>query len=396
MKKKYNFDEVIDRRNTDSLKYDFTAERGKPADIMPLWVADMDFRTADEVVAALHDRVGQGIFGYTDTKEKYFEAVRTWMEKKHGWSVKKEWLVKCPGIVFGLAMGVKAFTQAGEGVMIQQPVYQGFGKVIRANGRVVVDNPLILGEDGKYHMDLEDFEKKVVHHKIKLLLLCNPHNPGGMVWTFEELERLGEICIRRDVLVISDEIHQDFVFKGKHQVFAAINEELQERTITCTAPSKTFNLGGLQVANIFISNDDLREKFCQQVNAAGYEQLNTLGIKACEAAYRYGEEWLDQLLEYLQGNISFVKNYLEKKINCIKLMETDATYLLWLDFRGLGLTEAELMDLLEDKAGIWLNSGIKFGKSGEGFARINIACPRSVLAEALSRLEQAVEGINKM
>lgn len=392
-KKKYDFDKVINRRNTDSLKYDFAHERGKSEGILPLWVADMDFQTSDEVVAALHKRVSQGIFGYTDTKEKYFEAVSAWMEKKHSWAIEKEWLIKCPGVVFALAMAVKAFTEPEDGILIQQPVYQAFGKAIRENNRVVVDNPLILGKDGKYHMDLEDFEKKAVRHQVKLFILCNPHNPGGVVWSRKDLEKLGDICIKRDIIIISDEIHQDFVYRGSHQVFAAINEGLKERTITCTAPSKTFNLAGLQVSNIFIPNSRLREKFCRQMRAAGYDNPNTLGLIACEAAYRYGEDWLDQVLEYLKDNISFVREYLEKRINRIKLIEPDATYLLWLDFRELGLSEEERVDLLENRAGIWLSSGLKFGEPGEGFERINIACSRSFLAEALGKLEQAVAGM---
>ncbi|NNJ29838.1 MalY/PatB family protein [Lacrimispora defluvii] len=390
LKRTYDFDQVINRKNTDSLKYDFVLERGKKEDILPMWIADMDFKIPDEIVDALHNRVDQGIFGYTETKDRYFEAVRYWMEKRHGWIVEKEWLVKCPGVVFALAMGVRAFTEAGDGVLIQQPVYQVFDKVIRENDRVVIDNTLILGEDGKYHMDLEDFERKAVQHQVKLFLLCNPHNPGGIVWSQGELEKLGEICIRRDIIIISDEIHQDFVFKGKHQVFANINEALKERTITCTAPSKTFNLAGLQVANIFIPNSSLRETFCKQMRAVGYDHLNTLGLVACEAGYRYGEAWLEQLLDYLEGNISYVREYLEKKISRIKLIEPDATYLLWLDFRELGLSEEERLDLLDNKVGIWLNSGLKFGKSGEGFERMNIACQRSVLKEALRRLERAV------
>lgn len=393
VKKTYDFDVVINRKDTDSLKYDFALERGKSEDILPLWIADMDFKIPDEIVDALHNRVAHGIFGYTETRDRYFEAVSYWMEKRHGWIVEKDWLVKSPGVVFALAMGVRAFTEPGDGVLIQQPVYQVFDKVIRENDRVVIDNTLVLGEDGKYHMDLEDFERKAVQHHVKLFLLCNPHNPGGVAWSKDELEKLGDICIRRDIIIVSDEIHQDFVYKGRHQVFANIKKELEERTITCTAPSKTFNLAGLQVSNIFIPNSSLRDKFCKQMRAVGYDYLNTLGLTACEAAYRYGEDWLDQLLEYLKGNILYVREYLEKKISKIKLMEPDATYLLWLDFRELGLSEEERLDLLDNKAGIWLNSGLKFGKTGEGFERINIACPRSVLGEALRRLEQAVNSL---
>lgn len=390
MKKNYDFNEVISRKNTDSLKYDFAAERGKPEDILPLWVADMDFRTPDEVTSALQSRAAHGIFGYTETKDSYFEAVRAWMEKRHGWAVEKDWLVKSPGVVFALAMGVRAFTKPGDGILIQKPVYQLYEKIIRENDRVVIDNTLVFGEDGKYHMDLEDFERKVQTHQVKLFLLCNPHNPGGIVWRREELERLGEICIRGGITIISDEIHQDFVYKGRHQVFADMNERLKDRTITCTSPGKTFNLSGLQVSNIFIPNPELRDKFSRQMRAVGWDHLNTMGLAACEAAYRWGEEWLDQLLDYLKGNLSYVREYLRSKISRVKLIEPDGTYLLWLDFRELGLTEEERLDLLENQAGIWLSSGGKFGVTGKGFERINIACPRSLLAEAMERLERAV------
>ncbi len=392
-RERIDFDERIDRKNTSCIKYDFTVQRGKPEGILPLWVADMDFKAPQPVLDALKARVEHGIFGYSEGKEEYFEAVQDWMKRRHGWSVERNWLVKTPGVVFALAMAVKAYTKPGDGVMIQQPVYYPFSEVIEDNGRKIVDNTLYLGEDGIYHMDLEDFEKKAVENQVKLYFLCSPHNPVGRVWTREELTQLGEICERLDIIVVSDEIHQDFIFKGEHQVFAAINENLKNRTITCTAPSKTFNVAGLQISNIFISNPELKHKFKKEIAAAGYSQLNALGLTACEAAYRYGEDWHDQLMEYLKENIRLVRTFLEDNLPEIKLIEPDGTYLIWLDFRALGLSEQEREELIVKKAGLWLDSGAMFGSIGEGFERINIACPRSIIMEALSKLKIAVKNL---
>jgi cystathionine beta-lyase len=392
-KERIDFDERIDRKNTSCIKYDFAAQRGKPEGILPLWVADMDFKAPQPVLNALKARVEHGIFGYSEGKEEYFEAVKSWMERRHGWTVERKWLVKTPGVVFALAMAVKAYTKPGDGVMIQQPVYYPFSEVIEDNGRKIVDNTLYLGEDGIYHMDLEDFEKKAAENQVKLFFLCSPHNPVGRVWTREELTQLGQICERLDIIVVSDEIHQDFVFKGEHQVFAAISEELKNRTITCTAPSKTFNVAGLQISNIFISNPELKRIFKKEIAAAGYSQLNALGLTACEAAYRYGEEWHDQLMEYLKENIQFVRIYLEENLPEIKLIEPEGTYLIWLDFRGLGLSEQEREELIVKKAGLWLDSGAMFGPIGEGFERINIACPRPLIMEALDKLRAAIKNL---
>lgn len=392
-KGKIDFDEQIERKNTNCLKYDFAVHRGKPADILPLWVADMDFKVAQPILDAIIQRTQHGIFGYSEVQEDYFDAVKSWMEKRHGWTVERRWLVKTPGVVFALAMAVKAFTEPGDGVMIQQPVYYPFSEVIEDNDRKIVDNTLVLGADGVYRMDLEDFEKKAVENQVKLFFLCNPHNPVGRVFHRDELEKLGEICIRHNIIVVSDEIHQDFVYKGKHQVFANLSEAFNNRTITCTAPSKTFNVAGLQVSNIFISNTELRRKFKKQVAAAGYSQLNTLGLTACEAAYRYGEEWHDELMEYLKDNLAYVREYLNDNLPHIKLLEPEGTYLVWLDFRELGLTEEEREALIVKKAGLWLDSGAIFGAAGDGFERINIACPKATLTLALDKLKDAVNSL---
>ena len=387
---KINFNIVVNRKNTNCLKYDFAVRRGRPENVLPLWVADMDFKVAPEITQAIEKRVAHGIFGYSEVKEEYFEAVAAWMEQKHGWHVKEDWLVKTPGVVFALAMAVQAFTEPGDAVIIQQPVYYPFSEVIADNGRRIVDNTLELKEDGKYHINFEDFEQKVKENHVKLFLLCSPHNPVGRVWTKEELKKIAAICRKYDVIVVSDEIHEDFVFNGKHQVFADLSEDAKNRTITCTAPSKTFNLAGLQVSNIWIANPKLREKFKKQIAAAGFSQLNTLGLTACEAAYRYGGEWHAELLGYLKSNLNFLREFLQTRLPEVKLIEPEGTYLVWLDFGSLGLTEEQREELLTKKAGIWLDSGAIFGAAGEGFERINIACPRSILKDALERIERAV------
>lgn len=387
---KINFNIVVNRKNTNCLKYDFAVRRGRPENVLPLWVADMDFKVAPEITQAIEKRVAHGIFGYSEVKEEYFEAVAAWMEQKHGWHVEEDWLVKTPGVVFALAMAVQAFTEPGDAVIIQQPVYYPFSEVIADNGRRIVDNTLELKEGGKYHINFEDFEQKVKENHVKLFLLCSPHNPVGRVWTKEELKKIAAICRKYDVIVVSDEIHEDFVFNGKHQVFADLSEDAKNRTITCTAPSKTFNLAGLQVSNIWIANPKLREKFKKQIAAAGYSQLNTLGLTACEAAYRYGGEWHAELLGYLKSNLNFLREFLQTRLPEVKLIEPEGTYLVWLDFGSLGLTEEQREELLTKKAGIWLDSGAIFGAAGEGFERINIACPRSILKDALERIERAV------
>ena len=389
--KNLDFDTVIDRKNTNCLKYDFAMKRGKPENILPLWVADMDFRISSYIQEALAHQVEHGIFGYSDTKESYFNAVSSWMERHHHWKVEAKWLVKTPGIVFALAMAVKAFTEKGDGVLICQPVYYPFSEVIKDNERRIVDSTLVQGEDGKYSIDFQDFEEKIVRENVKLFLLCNPHNPVGRVWTREELTTLGDICRKHDVIVVSDEIHGDLIFKGEHQVFANIKEEFQDFSVVCTAPSKTFNIAGLQVSNIFIPNDELRRQFKKQIDAAGYSQLNAAGLAACEAAYRDGEEWYNAMISYVKGNIAYTKSYIEQNIPQIKMTEPEGTYLVWMDFRELGLQESALEDLIVNKAGLWLDSGAMFGPTGEGFQRINVACARATLTEALKKLEKAVK-----
>jgi cystathionine beta-lyase len=387
----YNFDEIIDRKNSNSLKYDFAAERGRPSDVLPLWVADMDFRTPREVIERLEKDLQLGIFGYSETKGEYFEALYHWYKDYFNWEIQRKWLVKTPGVVFAIAAAIRAFSEEGDGVLIQQPVYYPFAEAITDNKRKLVNSPLVL-VNGHYEMNFTDFEKKIVENNVKLFVLCSPHNPVGRVWTIDELRTVGEICLKHHVLVVSDEIHSDFTYNGYiHNVFANIDERFADITITCTAPSKTFNLAGLQVSNIFISNREIKHKFIKAINQAGYSQVGMLGISACQAAYEHGREWLDQLKQYLVNNLSFVREYLKKNLPQIQLIEPEGTYLVWLDFRALGLTEGQREDLIVNKARLWIDSGAIFGIDGEGFERINIACPRATLEKAMNSLKEAIE-----
>ena len=381
-----DFDTVIDRKGTRSLKYDFAVRRGKPENVLPLWVADMDFQTSSYITEALEDMVKHGVFGYSESEEHYFEAVQNWMERHYNWHVKESWMTKTPGIVFALAMAVKAYTQENDAVLIQPPVYYPFKEVVEDNHRRLANNTLVLGGDGTYTIDYEDFEKKIIEENVKLFILCNPHNPVGRVWTREELERLGEICLKHGVFVVSDEIHADFVFERKHTVFSEVKEAYRDISMICTSPSKTFNIAGLQISNIFISNPEKATAFRRQVAAAGYSQVGLPGLVACEAAYRHGDEWLEGVLAYIKANEEFTRAYLQEHLPRVKMTKLEGTYLVWLDFRNYGLTDKELDEKILNQAGLWLDSGAVFGKCGEGFQRINIACPRKTLQQALDRL----------
>lgn len=390
---KYDFDKVIDRKGTNSLKYDFAYERGMREDVLPLWVADMDFQTAPCIKKRIEKTVQYGIFGYSEGKEEYFNAVYNWYKNNFDWEVKRNWLIKTPGVVFGLAAAIRAFTKEGDGVLIQKPVYYPFSEVIEDNNRVLVNNSL-KNIHGHYEIDFEDFENKITENNVKLFLFCSPHNPVGRVWKEWELRKIGDICIKHNVLIISDEIHSDFVYPGnKHIVFASLADKYADITITCTAPSKTFNLAGLQISNIFISNAELRKKYKKAVAAVGYSQVNIIGLVACEAAYNEGSEWLKQLKEYLQNNLAFVRDYLKTNIPQVELIEPEGTYLIWLNFRKLNLSKYQLEDLIINGARLWLDSGSIFGDDGEGYQRINIACPRVILEQALSQLKEAVNSL---
>lgn len=389
-----NFDEIINRKGTKCLKYDFAVDRGMPEDVLPLWVADMDFKISSYIEDALVDQARHAIYGYTEVDDSYFESVHNWIINHFGWDVKKEWFHKTPGVVFAIANAVRAYTQEGDGVLIQQPVYYPFSGVIRDNKRIVISSDLRRDSNGRYYIDYEDFEQKIVDNKVKMFILCNPHNPVGRVWDTKELIRIGEICKKHNVIVFSDEIHADFTWDKKHNVFANIEPSFADFTVTATAPSKTFNIAGLQVSNIFISNAELNKKFADEYNSSGYSQLNAAGIIAAQAAYTDGEEWYTAVKSYIKDNIDFACNYINEQIDGVSVLPPEGTYLIWLDFSELKLSSKELDDLIIHKAGLWLDSGDIFGDTGRGFQRINVACPRSVLKEALDRIKNAVATIN--
>lgn len=393
---KYDFNKIINRNNTKSLKYDFAKERNMPEDLLPLWVADMDFQTSPEIIEALNKAVSHGIYGYSEGKEEYFDAVYNWYNDNFNWQVKKEWLIKTPGVVFAIVLAINALTNEGDSVLIQNPVYYPFTEVIIDNNRKLVNNSLVRNGK-KYEIDFEDFENKIIENNVKLFILCSPHNPVGRVWKKWELEKIGNICLKHNVKIVSDEIHSDFVYpKNKHIVFSSLDEKYQNITITCTAPTKTFNLAGLQISNIFIPNLEIRKKVLKQLDKVGYSQVNLMGLVACEAAYKYGRQWLNELKEYLLDNLNFLRDYLETNIPQIKLIEPEGTYLIWLDCSALGFEDKELEKFIVEKAKLWLDSGYIFGKEGEGFQRINIACPRETLKKALEQLKEAVDEIKSI
>ena len=388
---RYNFDTIHNRKNTNSLKYDFAKERGKPDDLIPLWVADMDFRAPDEVVSALKEKADHGIFGYSEPKADYFEILENWFSTRHGWQADGRKFVQTCGVVFAISALIRTLTDAGDAVLICQPVYYPFAQTILDNNRKLIVSEL-KNENGYYTVDYENFERKIKDNGVKLFVLCNPHNPVGRVWTKEELAKLGRICLDNGVFVISDEIHCDFTYEGNtHTVFATLGREFEESSAICTAPTKTFNLAGLHISNTYIYSDILRRKFVKELDKQGYSQSNVMGLVACQAAYTYGASWLDELKVYLAENLSFVREYLRENIPEIKLVEPQGTYLVWLDCRCLRLTDRELKALIQDKAKLWTDDGYIFGAGGSGYERINIACPQSLLKAALENLKYAVE-----
>lgn len=389
----YSFDKVIDRRNTNSLKHDFAAENGLPENVMPMWVADMDFKAPEAVLDALENSVNHGIFGYSDLKDDYYEAVAGWFTRHFSWTPEKEWLVQTPGVVYALAMAVRALTEKGESVIIQPPVYYPFYNVIRNNQRKIIESPLVY-TDGKYTIDFEDFEKKVKENDVKLFILCSPHNPVCRVWTKDELKKLGGICKKYNLYVVADEIHCDFTYEGHpHNIFTEAVPEMADRTIICTAPSKTFNIAGLQCSNIWIPDEALRQRYKDEIAASGYTVPNNLGIVACKAAYEGADEWYKECWKYIQNNLAFVREYLKENIPKIRLVEPEGTYFAWLDCSGLGLSAEELNDLIINKAGLWLDAGDIFGKIAEQFQRVVLACPRETVEKAMEKLKSAVEGV---
>lgn len=387
----YDFDTVIERRGTNSVKFDFAVENGYDADILPLWVADMDFQAPPCVLEALKKRVEHGIFGYTEVKQDYFAAVQRWFERHFGWQVQPQWLVKTPGVVFALAAAVRVMTKPGDAVLVQPPVYYPFYRVVEQNGRRLVESPLCY-ENGRYTIDFADFERKVVQEKVKLFILCSPHNPICRVWTAEELQAIGAICKKHGVQVVADEIHCDFTLPGHtHTPFLKACPEMAEQTVVCTAPSKTFNLAGMQVSNLFIPGERLRASYQQELERISYHSLNCMGSVACQAAYEGGGEWLTACKAYMLENLNYLRAFLAEHIPGIRLVEPEGTYFAWLDCSGLGLTKEQLDELMVKKAGLWLDSGAIFGACAQQFQRVVLACPRATLEKALNQLKNALQ-----
>ena len=460
---KYDFDKLIDRHGTGSEKFDFMERNGKPADTLPLWVADMDFRVAEPIIDAIRKACDHGIFGYTSPMDGYYEAASGWFSKRFGWTPEKDWLVTTPGVVFAFNMAVQAFTQPGDAVIIQPPVYYPFFNAINANGRKLIESPLKLTDtqccangpeeccenksaeccsngpeeccenksaeccsngpeeccenksaescanqsqeccenkqasaknpySPQYEMDLEDFEKKIVDNDVKLFIMCSPHNPVGRVWTRDELRAVADICIKHNVYIVADEIHCDFTWEdNKHTMFLDACPEAKDIAISCTAPSKTFNLAGLQASNIWIPNEKLRKSFSETLSRTGFFALNQMGIIACEAAYSQGEEWCEECKEYIYANYEFMKNFIAERLPMLKVMPLQGTYLAWVDFSALGMNADEVDDLICNKAKLWLDAGKIFGQGGENYQRFVLACPRATLEETLIRLEKAIK-----
>ena len=398
----YNFDVEVDRRDTNSVKWEFMKGGEDRPQLqhthrffgknrtLPMWVADMDFISPRSVVDALTARAQHGIYGYTAPTQDFYQSVVRWMQRRHDWEIAPEWICISPGVVPALNMLVRAFVSPGDRVLIQPPVYRPFYRAIENNNAELALNPLVY-EDGRYRMDIEDLEAKCRDPKVKMAILCNPHNPVGRVWTREELAQFGKICIDNGVLVVSDEIHGDLIYKGNiFTPFANANDSFSQNSIICTSPSKTFNLAGLQTSCVVIPNEDLRSSFNKVLQSNGLSGISVFGVVAVQAAYDHGEEWLVQLLEYIEDNLKYLEQYIAEHIPQLTVVRPEGTYLVWLDCHRLRLGKWELKQFMLEEAKIYFEEGFIFGPEGEGFERINIACPRAILVEALDRIRQTI------
>lgn len=389
---KYDFQTIINRTNTGSAKWEQMKEWNSnlPESIVPFSVADMELKNAPEIVEGLKKYIDATTLGYTIPTESYLDAVCSWMKKRHNWEINPEWIVGSAGVVGAFFSTIKAFSNPGDGIIIMTPVYYPFYHSIEKNNRKLVKNPLI-NNGSTYVIDYEDLEKKTQNPNNKILLFCSPHNPTGRVWSREELEKIGDICLKNNVLIISDEIHFDLIMPGyKHTIFASISEELANNMVVCTAPSKTFNLAGMQTSNIIIPNKELRDGYLKEVESNGFFSLSILGYKACEIAYTECEEWLDQLIKLIYHNHLELKKYIEENIPVIKVYDLEGTYLQWMDFNGLGLNKDELEKLMHEEAMLFFDEGYLFGEEGNGYERMNIACPTKVMMDALVRLRETL------
>ena len=377
---KYDFDKTIDRRATNSYKWD-----SAPEGVLPMWVADMDFRTAPAIIDALQKRVAHGIFGYTRVPDAYYDAVTSWFSRRHGWDIDREWIIYTSGVVPAVSAVIKALTVPGDKVIVQTPVYNCFFSSIRNNGCEIVSNPLRRTAD-TYEMDFDALERCAADPRAKVMLLCNPHNPAGRVWTPDEMTRLGNICLRNGVTVVSDEIHCELVYQGfKYTPFASLSDAFLHRSVTCVSPSKAFNIAGLQIANIVTFDADLRRRIDKAININEVCDVNPFGVAATIAAYNEGEEWLNQLVDYLHGNYEAMAEFCRRELPEFPITRLEGTYLVWMDCSSLGMPSDALEHALLDDARLWLNAGTMYGAEGEGYMRWNIACPRSVMLDGLNR-----------
>lgn len=385
----YNFDQIIKRTGTSSVKWDETTSVFGYGDVLPMWVADMDFQCPNEVTAAIKEKAEHGIYGYTSVPLSNREAVQRWLKKRHDWNVEKDWLSYISGVVPALSAAIQSLTKKNDKVILFSPVYYPFYDMINWNDRKLVISPLLF-ENGRYYMDLDHFEN-MIDGDVKLLLLCNPHNPGGTVWSREELKKLGDICVRHQIKVVADEIHGDHVLKGhSYTPFASISEEFAQISVTCIAPTKTFNIAGLQAAVMIIPNKEIRERVNLFQMKQGTIMLNTFGIIAMEAAYRYGDTWLGEVLEYIERNMEIAIDFINRELPELRVAKPEGTYLLWIDCRALKLTDGQLKERLLQKGRLALDFGKKFGDEGDGFIRMNVACPKEILLDGLARLKQAL------
>ena len=391
----YDFDRIIDRKNSSCLKYDFGMQRKGRTDLLPMWVADMDFALPDEILADFHKRIDHGIFGYTDPDAEYYAALDRWFSVHHGYHIQPEWVTLGCGVVYSLATGVKAFTEPGDAVLIQQPVYYPFREVIEDNGRTFVNNQLHY-ENGKYTINFTDFEQKIVDNNVKVFLLCSPHNPAGRVWTQEELTRMGDICLKHNVIIMNDEIHCDFVYAPHHFTsLLTLDEKYRKNLVVYNSPSKTFNVAGLQPANIIIPDEELRKRYRKANAAAGYSQGSIMGQVAVKSCYTKGDEWVKELVEYIAGNIAWVRDFVKENFPKATFVEPEGTYLVWIDFSGYGFTDDELEHLVVDEAKLWLDSGKIFGPATAQFERFNMACPRAIVEKAFHQLKAALDSLDQ-
>ena len=385
-----NFEDKINRKNTNSIKWDGHEKFNIHPDSIPLWVADMDFKTLPEITQALNKQVEFGVYGYAFEPDSYFDSVISWMKRRHNWNIQKEWILTTPGVVSGVNACILAFTEENDSILIQEPVYHPFKNSIKYNKRIPIVNELVRSNT-HYSIDFTDFENKIVKNNVKLFILCSPHNPVGRVWLKEELIQMADICHKHNVIIVSDEIHMDFVFKGhEHHVLVNLKPEYQEFVITLVAPSKSFNLAAFKISQLITTNLDYKKRIEHEYERLGFHGHNTFGLLACEVAYRSGDQFMDDVVEYIYQNILFIKDYISNHISQIQVMDIEGTYLLWLDMSALQLEQSELMEFLNQKAHLWFNDGSIFGASGKGYVRMNCATQREIIKLSLEQLKNAI------